>query len=120
MHPDGYEGDAKLVSVLSSLPLVTATSSSSRRRAEPPSSAAPFTLRSESKGNTSSASTSNTTASSTAAGGHPTVPAPLGTQFQPATATAQMPTVSAHVSAAQRRASAPIAASTPRSSSSVA
>jgi hypothetical protein len=64
----------------------------------------PAPFGSTAKGNEAKGSTSGANAASA-----PAVPAPLGTHFRPGTATAQPPTVSAHVSAAQRRANNPLA-----------
>ena len=107
------------MSVLSSLPLVTDTSGGSRRRAEPASGAVANWATSTTTTGTSAAGaqasipTSAAPASKLAStvGSSPVVPAPLGNRFQPASAPAQAPTVSAHVSAAQRRATDPLAQS---------
>jgi hypothetical protein len=110
--------------MLSWLPLVTSTSAGSRRRPEPPSggglSASSGAQKSNATAPSNAAEKSSTTAATnapqapvtaTSASQSPAVPAPLGNRFQPATATAQAPTVSAHVSAAQRRARDPLATS---------
>jgi len=125
MRPDAGKGSAKLVSVLSSLPLVTDTSGGSRRRAEPASGGVSNAVASNASASKAAESTKATAstklaestkaASTQPANASPVVPAPLGNRFQPAAATAQAPTISAHVSAAQRRASDPLAKSTPAS-----
>jgi hypothetical protein len=110
--------------MLSWLPLVTSTSAGSRRRPEPPNggglSASKGAAQSHAAAQSNAAEKSSHTATTnapqapltaTATSQSPAIPAPLGNRFQPATATAQAPTVSAHVSAAQRRARDPLATS---------
>jgi hypothetical protein len=98
--------------MLSWLPLVTSTSGGSRRRPEPPSGAGLSASQGAQKSSNTATTNAPTTTLTATASQSPIVPAPLGNRFQPATSTAQPPTVSAHVSAAQRRARDPLATST--------